>query len=64
MARGKDKRKTLVIDIITNKEYEFDSRFDACKFTGIERKSINTYMRKGGIYKKQYKFIDLYTEGE
>lgn len=64
MARGRDKKETLVIDIITNKEYKFDSRFDACKFTGLDRKSINAYMRRGGIYKKQYKFVDLCIEGE
>lgn len=60
MGRGNGKRKTLVIDIVTGEEKEFDSRFDACRFTGIERKRLNGYMKKGIVFQKKYKFIDLY----
>ena len=44
MGRGLNKRKTLVINIVTGELIEFESRFDACKYTGIERKSLNGYM--------------------
>lgn len=58
MGRGQGKRKTLVINVITGEEIEFESRFEASKFTGIERKVLNGYMNRNGIYKKTFKFID------
>ena len=59
MGRGLGKRKTLVVNIVTGEEIEFESRFDACKYTGIERKCLNGYMHRGGVYNKTFKFIDL-----
>lgn len=59
MGRGLNKRKTLVINIVTGEEIEFKSRFDACKYTGIEPKYINGYMHRGLVYNKTFKFIDL-----
>lgn len=59
MGRGLNKRKTLVVNIITGEEIEFNSRLDACKYTGIERKSLNGYMHRGGVYNKTFKFIDI-----
>lgn len=59
MGRGLGKRKTLVINIITGEGIEFESRHDACKYTGIERKSLNGYMHRGGVYNKTFKFIDI-----
>ena len=59
MGRGLNKRKTLVVNIVTGEEIEFESRFDACKYTGIERKYVNGYMHKGLVYNKTFKFIDL-----
>ena len=59
MGRGLNKRKTLVVNIVTGEEIEFESRFDACKYTGIERKCLNGYMHRGGVYNKTFKFIDL-----
>lgn len=56
---GSPKERTLVIDVISNKEYEFESRMDASKFTGVQRKHLNTYMSRNLIYKKQYRFIDI-----
>lgn len=58
MGRGLNKRKTLVINIVTGEEKEFESRFEACKYTGIERKSLNGYMKRNGVYNKTFKFID------
>lgn len=58
MGRGQDKRKTLVVNIVTGEEIICESRFEACKYTGIERKSLNSYMHRGGVYSKTYKFID------
>lgn len=58
MGRGLNKRKTLVINIVTGEEKEFESRFEACKYTGIERKSLNGYMKRSGVYNKTFKFID------
>lgn len=60
MGRGLDKRKTLVVDVTTGKEREFESRLAASKFTGIKRKALNGYMQKGIIFQKKYKFIDLH----
>lgn len=58
MGRGKGKRKTIVIDVVTGEEKEFESRLAASKFTGIERKALNGYMGKGIVFKKKYKFVD------
>jgi hypothetical protein len=54
-----EKRKTLVIDIINNKETVCNSRWDACRLVGMERKYLNFYIKKGVTFKKQYKFLDL-----
>ena len=62
--RGKGKKETLVIDLLTNEEHICNSRFEACEMTGIERKSLNTYMKKGNTYNKRYKFVDISKENE
>ncbi|WP_270647490.1 hypothetical protein [Paeniclostridium hominis] len=59
MGRGQDKRKTLVINVVTKKEIEFESRLDASKFTGLKRKLINSYMKTGYTYNKMFKFKDI-----
>lgn len=53
------KRKTMVINLETGKEVEYDSRLAACRAVGMERKRINTYIEKGIVFQKKYKFIDL-----
>lgn len=63
MKIGKDKRKTLVINVVTKEEKEFDSRLDASKATGLERKRVNAYMQQGIVYKKTFKFVDLHKGG-
>lgn len=59
MPRGLNKKETLVLDIIDNKEYPFKSRIEASKFTGIEKRYISTYFKTDYIFAGRYKFRDL-----
>lgn len=59
MPRGLNKKETLVLDIIENKEYPFKSRIDASKFTGIDKKYIPNYFKTGCTFNGRYKFRDL-----
>jgi hypothetical protein len=52
------KKAIIVLNIKTNSKYEFESRFEAAKFTGIERKALNAYIDKGITYKKTFKFLN------
>lgn len=52
------KETTVVIDITTDKEYEFKSRKEASEFTGIQRKHLSSYIQRGLIYNKRYKFLN------
>lgn len=51
--------KIKIVDCYENKEYEFDSKVEACEFLGIYSNNMNHYIKEKRNYKDRYMIIDL-----
>ena len=49
--------KVKLIDEIKNKEYQFDSVEECCKFLGIKTKTVNTYIKYRRRFKGRYRIL-------
>lgn len=53
---NKNYRKVKVIDVLTNKEFIFDSIYEAEEYTGIKKDNIYVYIPRNIAGKRRYKF--------
>ena len=56
-SNGSRKQAVQIIDILTNKEFEFTSQSAACNYLGMSKYIIGRYIDNNKIYKKRYYFI-------